>query len=278
MNQQSMGPANASRKIRLSEIKKRLKAKNPRPKIIVRAINLQMHAYPTGIKRLLSKLLQDRETINLLRFADHVIFQSNYQYSFFKKAGFSGSAYSIVHNGADIKYLNDSPRPTLDKCPIRIVSSSAAGRNTKRHDILAKISLLPGVEVIHAGVWPEKLPPGKVILKGMLDKIALSELYRTAHYFIHPAIKDPCPNAIFEAICSGLPVLYNPDSGSSAEIVQQCGLLIDETCLEQVLINARENYLQKISLVKEKKPYYTIKRAAKEYMEIFNSVMKVQYA
>ena len=70
------------------------------------------------------------------------------------------------------------------------------------------------------------------------------EEMKTCHYFLHTAIKDPCPNAIFEAICMGLPVIFNPAIGSSPEIVGDIGLALQENDLASTIRRARVQLLE----------------------------------
>ena len=273
MNQFSLGPVNQSKKIKIKEIKSIINNRKPQPKIVVRAINLTMHAYPPKFRGILPALIQDRDTINLLNFADYVIFQSNYQYSFFKKAGFSNQKYSIIHNGADTNFICNVERPELKKNNLYLVSSTIASRKTKRHDLIARFSEFPGVHVLHIGVWPKKIPLKNVILKGLLEREAMKALYQQGHYFLHPAIKDPCPNVIFEALSAGLPVIYNPDKGSSPEIVGKCGIPIDEKNLESTINKAYSLFPTIVKEVKNNKYYFSINRAANEYISVFLGIV-----
>lgn len=266
MNQFSEGPANNSQKLNLKKLKELIISKKKRPKIVVRAINLNLHAYRPGIRGLWSAFYKDFQTVHFLNNADFVIFQSEYQRSFFKKAGYKGRNNVVIHNGADSQFVNNSPHPVLGN-KIRIISSIASGRWLKKLDLLASLSQQSNTEVLHAGLWPDDIPKKNVTLLGMMDKSQLIELYRTAHYFAHPAVKDVCPNSIFEAICSGLPVLYNPGIGSSSEIVMKCGLPLDEKNLDRLIETARLRYPELTAEVSRCKEYYTITRAAEQYKE-----------
>jgi glycosyltransferase involved in cell wall biosynthesis len=97
-------------------------------------------------------------------------------------------------------------------------------------------------------------------------------VFADCHYFLHPAIKDPCPNSIFEAICSGMPVIYNPAPGSSTEIVGACGIPLDEDDLDGTIAVAREQLIKLKNAVIEKRVNYTIDKAANEYRTVFKNV------
>ena len=97
---------------------------------------------------------------------------------------------------------------------------------------------------------------------------------KTAHYFLHPAIKDMCPNVIFEAICNGLPVIYNPDVGSSEEIVGECGIPLNEFNLGKTIKDARVMMQDLQEKIIENKWKYTIQNAAYKYAEVIKRISK----
>ena len=119
------------------------------------------------------------------------------------------------------------------------------------------------------GGWPDGLGKGRVKLLGMLPREKIIEAMTDSQLFLHTAVKDPCPNAIFEAICMGLPVIYNPGVGSSSEIVGNCGIALDETDLTKTITQARQqlSQLQKTVLAQRKR--YSVKYAAFRYGQIF---------
>lgn len=277
MNDLGMGPANGSRTLSINIIKKikygNKKDKN-RKKIVVRVVNIKRHAYKFGPRSYLLSMLKDWNTIKLSNIADFVIFQSEYQKSFFKKYGYRGMHNIVIHNGADERFWSDQERPEIDKGRIRIVSATAAYRKSKRHDLIARFSEIPDIEMIHLGRWPEDVEKKNVIMKGVLDLYKMKEIYSKAHYFLHPAEKDPCPNVIFEAILSGMPIIYNPKRGSSEEIVKENGLPLNEQNLYETFKNAMDNYYIYTRSVKQTKQYYSIRRAADLYMNIFKDIAK----
>jgi glycosyltransferase involved in cell wall biosynthesis len=214
----------------------------------------------------------DRQTIKLLNMADIAIFQSAYQRDFFKRAGYRDGNSVVIHNGAATTYWRDLvPLPVLgDK--LRLISSTASPRSTKRHELIAKFSLLEGVEVVHLGAWPSGLDPERVTLLGTLPSEEMVKLYANCHYFLHPAIKDPCPNSIFEAICAGLPVIFNPGPGSSQEIVKGCGIALQEDDLVATLVVARDRLMSLRNAVIVHRREYTIRHAAEQYVKVFEKL------
>jgi glycosyltransferase involved in cell wall biosynthesis len=241
-------------------------------RLVVRAVNLNRHAFQMGLRNALLGRRQDREVLDLVNFADFVIFQSRYQREFFTEAGYTGTKNAVVHNGADRAFwaATVSSRPLGPV--LRIASSTASARWTKRHDLIAKLSMLPAVEVLHFGNWPTGVRAGRVRRLGMATHEAMAETYATCDYFFHPAVKDPCPNAVFEAVCSGLPVIYNSGPGSSAEVVGENGFAFDETSFDEEIVRRARAALPELKeAVARNRAYYAVERAASQYREIFDA-------
>ena len=70
--------------------------------------------------------------------------------------------------------------------------------------------------------------PGRVTLLGALERERLPDVYRGADIFIIPSLFDNSPNALFEAMASGLPCVGS-DTGGINEIIRhgETGLLFD---------------------------------------------------
>ena len=266
MNQLGKGPGGNGQRYKLAQVRRwKVEGRS----IVVRAINLNCHAFRMGLRNMTLGWLHDRQTIALLNLADFVIFQSAYQREFFLLAGYKGVQNRVIHNGASRFFWVDSPcAQTLDG-QIRLVSSTASARETKRHDLIAKISLCDGVEVMHLGAWPEGLPSARVHLLGMQAREEMLKTLAPAHFFLHPALNDPCPNAVFEALCAGLPIIYNPGPGSSTEIIGQCGLPLDEPNLSITVQQARSRYGELRDQVLQNRHRFAIETATVGYRDIF---------
>ncbi|HUP41540.1 MAG TPA: glycosyltransferase [Vicinamibacterales bacterium] len=240
--------------------------------LVVRAVNLNSHAFTMGIRNAIIGRLRDAEVLKVLDLADLVVFQSQYQRSVFVDKGYAGSRNTVIHNGADPAFwVDDIARRPSDGI-LRIGSSTASPRASKRHDLIAALSEVPGVEVMHFGNWPAAVDVRRVRRYGMVSREKMTEVYATCDYFFHPALRDPCPNAVFEAVCSGLPVIYNPGPGSSAEIVGTNGLPMDETDLAATIERARSLLAPLKLTVLKNRADYTVHRAARQYREAFEMV------
>lgn len=245
---------------------------NPKGKIVIRAINLRRHSHPAKkISGKIKNYFDDRKAVSALNSSDFCIFQSNYQKDFFNKAGYKSTNYIVVHNGASDEFSQERSVPGLCDSLI-LISSSMAHRKTKRHDLISKLSLIEDVKIYHAGIWPRKLPINNVELIGTCTHSELKEKMRNAHYFLHPAQFDPCPNSLIEALRFGLPVIYHPGPGSSGELVQGYGIDIDENSLETTIEQAREQYASISAELMREREQFSIENAAKAYMSVFTNI------
>lgn len=268
MNQLGQGPGAAGRRLSLRAVD-RLRARSGSV-LVVRAVNLNRHAFRLGPRNLLHGWLQDRATIALLERADLAIFQSEYQRDVFVRAGFNGRRSIVIHNGASTVFdvVSTALAPGVDE-PLRIVSATTSDRASKRHDVIAAVARIPGVQVSHFGAWPKMLEPGAVTLLGKRPHDEMVRHYANAHLFLHPAERDPCPNAVFEAVSAGLPVLYNAAPGSSAEIVGENGLALDLEDLISSVAQARCQLSDLRERVSRAREYYGIHRAVCAYIDAF---------
>jgi len=280
MNQLSAGAKSDFKHWELATIQQRVKQfrhieQKNLTKLVVRAVNLKLNVHVEGrIRTRLLGYLQDRKVLKLLNMADLAIFQSEYQYQVFKKAGYQGKSFRIIHNGADPEFWVENPlnNSSNNNRELRIVSSSVSTRAIKRYDIIAQFSVLPGVEVTHIGNWPKKVPQQNVKLAGLLPKTELKKIMVQSHYFLHPATRDACPNSILEALNAGLPVIYNPQPGSSHELVQDSGIALNEGDLEHTIAQAREQIDILRANVLKRRESFRIELVAGQYMSAFKSL------
>ena len=272
MNQLSRGPESPHN---LSEIRGVLRA-GKNKKLVVRAINLNRNREDGGPVHSFLRNVRDLSILKLLKMADFVIFQSAFQEDLFKRFGYAGKNHSVIHNGAAPAFLNI---PGKVKRPgkmddLILISSAMAPTATKRQDIIAALSLVPGVKVFHAGVWPEGLDRGKIEMAGILSHEEMARLYTRGHYFLHPALRDVCPNSLVEGLCAGLPAIYNPGPGSGSELGGKFGIALDESDLPGTISRAREHYEGLATALTADRHYFSIGRAARTYMNIFQSVSR----
>jgi glycosyltransferase involved in cell wall biosynthesis len=270
MNQLSRSPGSP---YALSEIRAALSGLTKK-KMVVRAINLRRNYRYRDPVSYLRHYMRDRSTLNLLNMADFVIFQSSFQKNFFDRFGYQGKNHTVIHNGASPTFLNvpAGAKRLGAREDLILVSSAMSTNSVKRQDIIAALSLLPGVKVIHSGVWPEHSDRGKVELAGVLSHDEMAQLYERGHYFLHPAIRDVCPNSLMEGLCAGLPAIYNPGLGSGSELGGKFGIALDENDLPGTIVSARRRYEGLATALAANRHYYSIDRAAPNYLSVFKTV------
>jgi glycosyltransferase involved in cell wall biosynthesis len=270
LNQLNRSP---SARYSMSEIRAALDG-GRKKKVVVRAINLQSKGPAENPPRNLRHSPLDRWTLELVNSADHVIFQSAFQKEFFQGLGYKGRDDSVIHNGAAPIFLNvrGGAKRLRASDALILVSSSMSTTELKRHDIIAALSLLPKVRVIHVGQWPPGLDQKRVFVAGVLSHAEMARLFERSHYFLHPAICDVCPNSLIEGLCAGLPVIYNPRPGSGSELGSDFGIALNEGNLSGTIARARQQYERLVTALSIRRQYYSIGRAAPCYMNVFKAL------
>lgn len=61
---------------------------------------------------------------------------------------------------------------------------------------------------------------------GQVDHKSLIDLYKKAHIFLFPSLKDSCPMQVFEAMATGLPVVTLNHQGMSEQVIYGSGIKI----------------------------------------------------
>jgi glycosyltransferase involved in cell wall biosynthesis len=157
---------------------------------------------------------------------------------------------------------------------LRIFASSFSSKKIKRHDILAALSLVDGVELSFAGQWREGLDPGAVRLLGTISHSEMISHLSNSHYFAHPATNDCCPNSMVEALACGVPVLFGTGPGSGPELGSSYGIAISEDKLHQTVDLARQQYHAIRTRLVENRQEFSIRRAAESYANVFKQVVQ----
>lgn len=126
---------------------------------------------------------------------------------------------------------------------------------------------------------------------GMVSAREVAQILRESHVFLHPSWFDPCPNAVVEALASGLPVIYTRNGGTRELVPAGCGVELchepdfdlfetdiynyeriprvdhDEAvaALEEIV----ENYERYRRRIAEFRPAFSVENAASAYAEVF---------
>jgi glycosyltransferase involved in cell wall biosynthesis len=164
---------------------------------------------------------------DLNQYADVTIFQSHFvylnAYPFLRP-----KRYKIILNGGDPKVFY----PALKAG--EYIGHVTWGVGVKqRLDILyQKILNTPEEIFLLVGRHRESgydFNLSNVILRGSKSWRKMSREYRKMKLLFYPSQNDPCPNAVIEAILSGVPVCYNSENpGGIPEIVKDCGETLEK--------------------------------------------------
>lgn len=232
------------------------------PAIVCRLVNHAEHAYGKANR-------EQADLFSALPFTSKDIFQTRYLYEVFQASGYQKPNPVVIHNGVNQEVFHSQGRVTWRPgSPLVVVSSAMTIRRTKRFDLIAAASQIPGVESYHAGIWPDGVSPGRVRQLGQLTHCEIAGFFREkAHVFMHPAEKDICPNAVLEAMSCGLPVFFSR-LGGTAELVGESGISLIGG-IETAVKKMQNDYKRIMMLLRQRQYYFSIARAAAEYKSVF---------
>lgn len=277
-NQVNSGPAENSRMYTIQDFQK-IKQLYPRAKIVVRAINLRKHSrYKAKLPYFLD--FPDRTKDNIVKYrvntADFVIYQSEYQKNFFEEFCGPTKDSDIIYNGAPLLFAEkgkQAPRRKLTSAqPVRFLATSFSGNPSKRLGLIARLSELPGVEVVHAGLWHENVDKRKVKTLGTISHEEITNYMRDADYYLKLSENDICPNALIEALAYGLPVIYDVDGGGAAEIGRPFGIAFDPANMNDMLDVARQRHQELAVKIAQNREQFLITYAANAYKNVFKKI------
>jgi glycosyltransferase involved in cell wall biosynthesis len=238
------------------------------PKLLVHRLN--------GVGKLYGRPGSRMDELQALgnRYADHTIFQSEFSRLAFQEIGVSPSNYTTIGNGAnrDVFHIGEKEDISYSEGgPIRFAACSWSSHRMKGFEKLVRLAEEPNVSVTFIGRWPADVDCGEVKCLGRMRQEQLADVMRQSDAFVHASENDTCPNVVYEALCSGLPVLYL-NSGGTPEIVGPHGLPLSEPfseCVERfrkMLPELRERLLSD-------RYRFSIDRACEEYMSLFRRLL-----
>lgn len=124
----------------------------------------------------------------------------------------------------------------------------------------------------------------RVEFKGWLDGDALAPQYQDANLFVFPSRHEGMPNAVLEAMASGLPVIASQIAGSEELVVPgETGLLVPSEdidalreALQTLLPDAARRKMMGAASRQRVEQHFTWKQAAEQYLELLRSVRNLR--
>jgi len=214
----------------------------------------------------------DIAQIEINRYMDWTIYQSEFCRASFEKEGLDITRSCVIWNGVDTNVFRPAEK-VPDFNPFKLVACAWSPNIRKGAPYALQASQLAGVEVTFIGNWPDSLDKGNVRIVPPCSHAELPSHLRQHHALLHMAENDPCSNAIFEGMASGLPVIYHP-SGGSPEIVGNCGVP-GEPSLKAAVEQVRDCYKELRSMTIDRIPEFSIMKIAKKYLRVFETARSV---
>lgn len=183
--------------------------------------------------------------------ADYVVYQTEFCKAAYKRwAGPLAKRHSVLWNGVDTKRFHPTSGIPTDADALKIlIAGNIVSETAYQLDTLPTLlsilanegfSTFKRCQFQFAGKvddgssqklrelekqFNDAHPKVEFKLRGMYSSSEAPSIYQQADMFLHLKYKDPCPNAVAEAMASGLPVLCG-NSGGTPELVGESGFIL----------------------------------------------------
>jgi glycosyltransferase involved in cell wall biosynthesis len=163
---------------------------------------------------------------------DATIFQSNYaRYATREKFHVIAQDGPVIYNPVDLNLFNPMgpANPKVQEISYETKLCTVSWSTNPRkgaQSVYAVAKSNPDIGFILAGNFPDAPPLPNLLALGVLGREELAATLRSGTAFLTFSENEACPNAVIEAMASGLPVLYH-ESGGTPEVVGECGEPVD---------------------------------------------------
>lgn len=172
-------------------------------------------------------------------FATHIIFQSQYSKTqvFTRFGEIPENRYSIIYNGVNKKVFNPSKSKSLElPNRIRFISTGNFRNSDMLVPVIRALKQLNKkwnfeyqiIGPISCSKCKKHINEPFIKYDGVFPSFKVSEELRNSDIFLFSSLNPPCPNAILEAISTGLPVVAF-DDGSTRELLHFNNELLAKT-------------------------------------------------
>jgi UDP-glucose:(heptosyl)LPS alpha-1,3-glucosyltransferase len=145
--------------------------------------------------------------------------------------GVPAEKIAVIHNGVDASEFKPSDEARrlirnqigLDQNDYTLLFVGSGFKRKGLESAIAAVDRVPSARLVVVGEGHAPAHP-RVLMLGRRSDVA--HLYAAADAFIFPTLYDPFPNAVLEAMASGLPVIVSRVAGVS-EIIQDDSIVVE---------------------------------------------------
>ncbi|MEX1071102.1 MAG: glycosyltransferase family 4 protein [Anaerolineales bacterium] len=120
----------------------------------------------------------------------------------------------------------------------------------------------------------------RVHFLGWQSKAELLQIYRQANLFVYPSRHEGMPNAVLEAMASGLPVLASRIAGNEELVTPETGMLFPtedvaalQTALKEMLLDVRVRQQMGVAGRSRVEENYSWSSVAEDYLQLMQKVV-----
>lgn len=227
--------------------------------------------------------------------ADFVIFQSEYSRAqcFHMFGPISEDKYRVIYNGSDLSCFYPSDQNFAYGQRVKFISTGVFRKKGMIEPLTQSLDGLVGSfefelhlvgEITLDEIWPY-LERDYIIYHGPKAKSEVAMLLRQAHIYLHSQVNDNCPNAVIEAVSTGLPVVgfkggalpelchFALDlQADVSQVVFQQYSDFDPSALREKIRLAVNNYSDYRNVFLEHCKDYDFERTGAAYLHVFEKV------
>jgi glycosyltransferase involved in cell wall biosynthesis len=225
---------------------------------------------------------------------DHIIYQSKFSKEICDKHLYRRDQnFSIIHNGTNINFFSPNYNNTRKSTRIVILGKHYPKHLNLAIEIFSEVIKTIDAELVIIGPMRNGVDGvqnyinslnlqndilNKVKCLGICSYEELPELLSSSDLLLHVKIGDWCPNAVLEAMASGLPVVC-PSWGGTKELVGEAGIIVNgpewdvnndliEGMVDGVLDVSRELDFYKKLARKRVEKEFNIENISKQYLDV----------
>jgi UDP-glucose:(heptosyl)LPS alpha-1,3-glucosyltransferase len=189
---------------------------------------------------------------------------------------------AVIHNGVDSNEFQPSAEARrlirnqigLDDSDYTLLFVGSGFRRKGLESAIAAVDRVPSAKLVVVGEGRARAHPRVLMLGRRTD---VSHLYAAADAFIFPTLYDPFPNAVLEAMASGLPAIVSRVAGVSEIITDDSIVLEDPLNLDEVTAAVKkleDSAVRKAmgEAARRKALEHPLSRGYDEYLKLYDEV------